>query len=283
MKIEKINENQIKCTLNKHDLASRQIKASELAYGSEKAKLLFKDMMRQASVEFGFYAEDLPLMIEAIPIPGESIILIITKVEDPEELDTRFSSFSPGSSDDEDELLDEDEAYFDDIEDIEEEESSELIDMFTQAKEKINSMSSSQSTFTPLSDIIKQKDLAGRQKNNRIKSAAMDNITRVYSFDNLDSIILLSGYLDGIYNGQNSLYKSPKNNHYYLIMHKSSHAIQEFSMICNMISEFGKTEDYSSVGEAFYKEHFNKIISRRALQKLQTINNTGGFNNGSDN
>lgn len=32
MKIEKINENQIKCTLNKNDLASRQIKASELAY-----------------------------------------------------------------------------------------------------------------------------------------------------------------------------------------------------------------------------------------------------------
>ena len=46
MKIEKINENQIKCTLNKNDLASRQIKVSELAYGTEKAKLLFQDMMQ---------------------------------------------------------------------------------------------------------------------------------------------------------------------------------------------------------------------------------------------
>ncbi len=34
-------------------------------------------------------------MIEAIPVNTESIILIITKVEDPEELDTRFSKFSP--------------------------------------------------------------------------------------------------------------------------------------------------------------------------------------------
>ena len=34
-------------------------------------------------------------MIEAIPVSAESIILIITKVEDPEELDTRFSKFAP--------------------------------------------------------------------------------------------------------------------------------------------------------------------------------------------
>ncbi len=32
----------------------------------------------------------IPLMIEAIPISMDSIVLIITKVEDPDELDTRF-------------------------------------------------------------------------------------------------------------------------------------------------------------------------------------------------
>ena len=34
-------------------------------------------------------------MIEAIPVNAESVFLIITKVEDPEELDTRFSKFAP--------------------------------------------------------------------------------------------------------------------------------------------------------------------------------------------
>lgn len=38
MKIEKINENQIRCTLTKSDLEERHIRLSELAYGSEKAK-----------------------------------------------------------------------------------------------------------------------------------------------------------------------------------------------------------------------------------------------------
>ena len=89
MKIEKINDNQIRCTLTREDLENHQIRISELAYGTEKAKKLFRDMMQQAAFEFGFEAEDIPLMIEAIP-SADSIVLIITKVEDPEELDTRF-------------------------------------------------------------------------------------------------------------------------------------------------------------------------------------------------
>ena len=38
-------------------------------------------------------------MIEAIPLNAECIVLIITKVEDPEELDTRFSKFAPSIHD----------------------------------------------------------------------------------------------------------------------------------------------------------------------------------------
>ena len=68
MKIEKINENQIRCTLTREDLELHQIRLSELAYGSEKAKKLFRDMMEQAQLEFGFEADNIPLMIEAIPV-----------------------------------------------------------------------------------------------------------------------------------------------------------------------------------------------------------------------
>lgn len=102
MKIEKVNENQIRCTLTKQDLAERQINLRELAYGSEKAKGLFHDMIQQANYEFGFEANDIPLMVEAIPLSSESLILLITKVEYPDELDTRFSQFSDA---DEEELF----------------------------------------------------------------------------------------------------------------------------------------------------------------------------------
>ena len=100
MKIEKLNDYQIRCTLTKADLAARQLQLSELAYGTEKAKQLFRDMMQMASLKLGFEAENIPLMIEAVPINGDSIVLIITKVEDPEEIDTRFSRFAPSVLDD---------------------------------------------------------------------------------------------------------------------------------------------------------------------------------------
>ena len=54
MKIEKISDTQIRCTLTKEDLASRHLKLNELAYGTENAKSFFRDMMQQAAYEFGF-------------------------------------------------------------------------------------------------------------------------------------------------------------------------------------------------------------------------------------
>ena len=58
MKFEKINDKQIRCTLDNSDLGERGINLSELAYGSEKAKTLFREMLQKASVELGFETEN---------------------------------------------------------------------------------------------------------------------------------------------------------------------------------------------------------------------------------
>ena len=71
MKLERISENQIRCTLTRSDLAERELKISELAYGTEKAKALFREMMVQASDELGFEADNIPLIIEAVPFYNE--------------------------------------------------------------------------------------------------------------------------------------------------------------------------------------------------------------------
>ena len=41
MKIEKLSDNQIRCTLTRADLAERQLQLSELAYGTEKGEITF--------------------------------------------------------------------------------------------------------------------------------------------------------------------------------------------------------------------------------------------------
>ena len=104
MKIERISDSQIRCTLSNFDLSERNLNLSELAYGTEKARRLFREMVQKAYDEVGFDAEDIPLMVEAIPLSNDSIMLVITKVDDPEEVDTRFSKFAPAPEGDFSEL-----------------------------------------------------------------------------------------------------------------------------------------------------------------------------------
>jgi len=93
MKIEKINEKQIKIILNHNDLEERNIKISELAYGSEKAQNLFKDMMERANEELGFYVDTNRFIIEAIPYSLDSIVLIITKLAEGEDILDRLGAY----------------------------------------------------------------------------------------------------------------------------------------------------------------------------------------------
>ena len=92
MKIEKISETQIQVTLNHSDLIDRDLKLSELAYGSKKAQALFKDMMARAYEDFGFETDNVPLMIEAVPLSTDSIMILVTKVEDPAQIEEKLEA-----------------------------------------------------------------------------------------------------------------------------------------------------------------------------------------------
>lgn len=92
MKIEKISDTQIRVMLNHSELKNRDIQIGELAYGSTKAQALFRDMMLQAYEDFGFEAENVPLMIEAVPLSADSIMIIVTKIEDPSQIDEKLDA-----------------------------------------------------------------------------------------------------------------------------------------------------------------------------------------------
>lgn len=262
MKIEKINENQIRCTLTKEDLAERELKLSELAYGSDKAKSLFRDMMQQASYEFGFEAEEIPLMIEAIPLSSECIVLIITKVEDPDELDTRFSKFS--SSEDESAP----------VETASIEGADGILDLYKKIhEEKMRLEQQKSNNFVPLDQTLQKneapaqpvKEVASKQESTTL------NLTKLYSMQNLNTVSGLAYVLKGFYNGDNSLYKNISERSYFLVLNKSLHTPEEFNKVCNIASEYGRQEHFSPATEAFLEEHYEPIIMKNALQILAKI------------
>lgn len=92
MKIEKISENQVKFILNKDDLIERNMKLTELSYGSEKTQELFREMMDQAMLECDFHTEsNTHLIIEAIPVSQESLMIIVTKTSSVDDIDSKFN------------------------------------------------------------------------------------------------------------------------------------------------------------------------------------------------
>ena len=181
-----------------------------------KAKELFREMMQQASNELGFEVDDIPLMIEAIPISSECLILIITKVEDPEELDTRFSRFTRNTNVEDD---------------YEEDEEEEDIDYFSSDSDDepvisghidigINGDKSQvpEAIFDALEGFVNSlTGLAGKtsavstDSNHPDASASAEQqdapkiVTKLVVFDSLNTIIRASKQIAGFYFSSNTL------------------------------------------------------------------------------
>lgn len=275
MRIEKINDHQIRCTLNQKDLSDRELRISELAYGSEKAKALFRDMMQQASYEFGFEADDIPLMVEAIPMYPDSLVLVITKVDDPDELDTRFSRFTDDDSD-----FDNTEDDLDNVFTIEEDDMSDM-DLFdsnilmedpSTASGSSSGMSEDATQGTSGGDFISLSEALGMEHRPKTKDyTASHDVIKIFSFQSLQDLTGLAEHLIYTYHGANTVYKDEKTGVYYLIAHKSEHTPEEFNKICNTMSEYGRPVHNMYASHSYYEEHYEPLIRKNALQVLASI------------
>ena len=252
MKIEKVNDHQIRCTLTKADLADRELKISELAYGTEKAKSLFRDMMQQASAKLGFEADDMPLMIEGIPLDADCIVLIITKVEDPEELDTRFSKFAPSIHEDAEYA---DEPLIDDLSHT----GEEVLDLFKRIKEHAASIAGS------AADTPEETAVENHSENDKESS---QNSLRIFSFTSLHELFRPASFVTAFYNGENFLYKEPETGHYLLVVSHAGDKKESFNRACNILSEYGSIRKGVAGNDTFFAEHYELISGPDALQKL---------------
>lgn len=265
MKIEKVNDHQIRCTLTKADLADRELKISELAYGTEKAKSLFRDMMQQAAIKFGFEAEDIPLMIEAIPLNSDCIVLIITKVEDPEELDTRFSKFAPSVHEDTEDYDAHAEGTVAELNNI----SDDVLDLFKKIKNKaIENTNKKEGSLNASQDAAKTEKPASIEEKQATSEAPATNSTRIFAFTSLYHITKPAKQISAFYQGESTLYKDSRNDVYLLVLHKSLAEAESFNKACNMLSEYGRLVKTNVSGEAFYHEHYEEICGPDAISKL---------------
>ena len=248
MRIEKTSENSIRCIVDSEELSYMHLDIDNIAYGNENAKTLFRKAISTANEELGFELEN-PLAVEAIPMRDGSIMLNITKIELPDELDTRFSKFS-----------------------VQPVPKESIVPSFMQIIGNIFD-----AEFDEAPQITASIIEIPRSSIKKVKKP-VDLYNRVYRFDNLDQIIDASRNIQNRFHSSvNSvLYKDEEQNKYYLhITPFNKFTINDpksdFNIVCNTLSEYGIMIPSNRYNIAYYNEHYKLVISSDAINKLSTL------------
>lgn len=239
MKIERIDDNSIRCTLSSLDLSSRNMNIRDMTYGSAAARKLFSEMMQKAQAEVGFEPDSTPLMIEAIPLQGGAVQLIISKVDDPEELDTRFSKFTQ-------ELIGQ---------------SGLLNQLANQILEGAQGLLQQIKTEKPTT----VEEPAGQQEETPAEEL------RIFMFPELDRVCEAARALNGVYKGSNTLYKDTVGQRYYLVLHTDGADRESLTRAANLLAEYGQKVNGNELNEAYYQEHYERIAGDSAVQRLRKL------------
>jgi adapter protein MecA 1/2 len=166
-------------------------------------------------------------------------------VDNPEELDTRFSKFAPLEDSDTKQAM---------LEKLEG--ADEFLDLLDKVKSAV-------------AEPAPEKETAGKEDTK--KDVPAKPAIRLFSFSNLDSVIHAARLLHPMYHGANTLYKNETNGIFILALAQSAHTNSEFSKICNMLSEYGSFEKASGAVLAYLEEHCQTVISADAVRHLAEI------------
>ena len=229
--------------INKDELMKRNIKISDLSYGSEKTRELLIELFNIAKNELNFVV-DSPVAIEVVPLKDENMKIIITKVYDPDELDARFSRFTPVQND------------------------------FM----PLTIMQLLESTIDRFEDAIKMGNVKGIGVVNNVDKLEIHGdkeTTRIFEFNEIDAASDAAKNVSS-FEFNSVLYKDEKNNKYFLVLSVNSdlpkEKLVEFNKICNAIAEYGtKIEGQIDMNKAYYDEHYKIIIKENAVKKLSML------------
>ncbi|MCR5094559.1 MAG: adaptor protein MecA [Lachnospiraceae bacterium] len=268
MKIERLNEHQIRCTLTREDLAKRGLRLSEFAYGTRKARALFQDMMEQASFEVGFEPSGCPLMIEAVPMGPECLVLIVTQVEDPEELDTRFSVFGP--------MLDEADDDDPEADDLDEEMEDNTFSRLLKGIQDSADYSHISEQYMPRLSPGGIRQITQRPGSDKpAEDKPRPRRYRIFAYSSMHDLRRAAGrFSSHVEAYPNTLYRGAEGmQRYYLVVHqiKKDKADAPYIALCTMLAEYGADSATQSIAEEYLKEHCEVLIKDRALQKLAEI------------
>ena len=243
MKIEKINENSISLIIDVEDLRVRNLKISDLSYGSDKARDLLVELINIASTEVGFKA-DAPLSVETVPLKDGNVKLIISKIINPDELDSRFSRFTPIKNE----------------------------------KMPLSIMQMLESTIDKFEEALKIGSVKGVNDVNTVEKLEIrreDEVVSIFEFEDIDKASDATKNIKN-YEYTSVFYKDEKSGKYFLVLSIDGKVekdkLQEFNKVCNTLAEYGyRVQSQIGINQSYYEEHYKTIIKEDAVKKLSLL------------
>ena len=176
---------------------------------------------------------------------------IITKVEDPEELDTRFSKFAPSVHDGELTLS----GLIGDVVQSLAGNGEEIAELFKKMQQH--------------NDKEVPALTADSSEENAVDDKATGSI--FYEFDSLNETIRACRSVKTAYVGDSILYKNTRENRFILYLYNVDSSAEDFAKVCNILSEYaGKVHD-NGYYKFYVKEHFDILIGESAVSSLAEI------------
>lgn len=242
MKIEKLNENQVKFTLWTEDLEENDVEISDITSNNEKGEELLRMMMERAKDELGFETDDQSILIEAMTIDNECVVLILTKVDRNADEDTK------------NDLLGQLRQQVHEIARTHRENAEKERRTLPGAKQ-------------PGDNMYKQAE----PQQEKASPNPPEQAYLIFRFDNLDNLIYVSKLCGIYYDSDNTLYKNPKDQSYFLVATRNRNTAEEFDNLNNALQEYGNKFMQTSSTRFFIDEHFTRIIENTAIQTLAEL------------
>ena len=251
MKLERLNDNQIKITLAPVDFDEFDVTVVDLLTDRNgKAKAFFETLMSMAREDLDFEADGAPIVVEAMQTGKDSLVLMVTRVDDNVENDPKL-------------------AHIKNMRGGFDEQSAEEYEDDSQENFQYNNIEK------PAPDTSAKKPGADTLPNIPLKSAdAGKPVVPAYAvcmFDSLEPLIKVAKMAESYYESDNSLYKSPENGKYYLVYTRNWNSEEQFLILMNQLREFGDPNTIIYASKYYIEEHYELIIEDDALQTLADI------------
>ena len=234
MKIERINDNQIRFVFQAQDLAARDISINDiLTRSSDKAQGLFQEITAILNNEYAFSTVGMPLAFEAT-MSHDVLSILVTRMDmnggDGLQgmMGNFMSQFSKGMSGE---------------------------------------------TGMPMPHNMSPNGVPPIQNNSKnpqvqAQSPMPESGYALFSFENLDTLTAAVARINTGYKGKSHVYKM--NNRYYLLLQNTGKAEHSTKKLEGLLLEFGQREISGAMAYSQMLEHGEIIIAENAISKLKT-------------